>query len=257
MKSCGILQFANCRMKKMIIFFTGTLKVTTSTTGTNADLTRSVSVSVNGGTKETKDGAGVASDQTHAELEFTVEAGNVAIFPEAALRFYKVEFTYTYTPSTEKVKFDWNFTDADWQTELAKWGTISANFTADPAKAYNGLTFYSLTNSKWNKVTIETVDYYYVQFGGSGLNADTGNLDRYFKFTTPKAGTLKVKTSNTGSSEDTSRKIYVKVGDSVDQKSGGFPSTTPQEVEFSVAAGDVIISTNGGALRFLEIHFSE
>ena len=178
-------------MKKMIIFFTGTLKVTTSTTGTNADLTRSVSVSVNGGTKETKAGAGVASDQTHAELEFTVEAGNVAIFPEAALRFYKVEFTYTYTPSTEKVKFDWNFTDADWQTELAKWGTISANFTADPAKAYNGLTFYSLTNSKWNKVTIETVDYYYVQFGGSGLNADNGNLDRYFKFTTPKPGTLK------------------------------------------------------------------
>lgn len=237
--------------------YAGTLKVTTSTTGTNADLTRSVSVSVNGGTKETKAGAGVASDQTHAELEFTVEAGNVAIFPEAALRFYKVEFTYTYTPSTEKVKFDWNFTDDDWQTELAKWGTINSNFTADPAKVFNGLSFYSKTSSKWNKATIDNVDYYYVQFGGSGLNADTGLLDRYFLFTTPKAGTLKVKTSNTGSSEATDRMIYVKVGETVEQKMGGFASTAPQEVEFSVAAGDVCISTKGGALRFLEIHFSE
>ena len=151
----------------------------------------------------------------------------------------------------------WNFSDADWQTELAKWGTINTNFTADPAKTFNGLTFYSLTSSKWYKVTISSVDYYYVQFGGSGVNADSGNIDRYFKFTTPKAGTLKVKTSNTGSSVAADRMIYVKVGDSVEKKSGGFGSSAPEEVEFSVAAGDVIISTEGGALRFLEIHFSE
>ena len=233
----------------------GTLKVTTSNTGSSVATDRMIYVKV-GDAVETKSG-GFASTAPE-EVEFSVAEGDVYLSTQGgALRFLKIEFTYTYTPSTEKVKFDWNFTDADWQTELAKWGTINTNFTADPAKTFNGLTFYSLTSSKWNKVTISNVDYYYVQFGGSGVNADTGNLDRYFKFTTPKAGTLKVKTSNTGSSVAADRMIYVKVGDSVEKKSGGFGSSAPEEVEFSVAAGDVIISTEGGALRFLEIHFSE
>ena len=233
----------------------GTLKVTTSNTGGSVAADRMIYVKV-GDAVETKSG-GFASTAPE-EVEFSVAEGDVYLSTQGgALRFLKIEFTYTYTPSTEKVKFDWNFTDADWQTELAKWGTINTNFTADPAKTFNGLTFYSLTSSKWNKVTISNVDYYYVQFGGSGVNADSGNIDRYFKFTTPKAGTLKVKTSNTGSSVAADRMIYVKVGDSVEKKSGGFGSSAPEEVEFSVAAGDVIISTEGGALRFLEIHFSE
>ena len=235
----------------------GTLKVTSSNTGSSEATDRMIYVKV-GETVEQKMG-GFASTAPQ-EVEFSVAGGDVIISTNGGgLRFLKIEFTCAYTPEPEvPVKFDWNFTDDDWQTELAKWGTINSNFTAtDPAKVYNGLTFYSLTNSKWNKATIDNVDYYYVQFGGSGLNADTGNLDRYFKFTTPKAGTLKVKTSNTGSSEATDRMIYVKVGETVEQKMGGFASTAPQEVEFSVAAGDVYISTKGGALRFLEIHFSE
>ena len=71
----------------------GKLSVVTSTTGNTADTSRSVSVTVDGGTKQTKDGAGVAANAEHAVLEFEIEAGKVVIFPEAGLRFYEVHFT--------------------------------------------------------------------------------------------------------------------------------------------------------------------
>ena len=128
----------------------------------------------------------------------------------------------------------------------------------DPAATFNGLTFYSKTSSKWYKVTIDSVDYYYIQFGGKGLNSDTGNLDRYFKFTAPKAGTLRMLVSNGSGTADMTRKVYVKVGEGTPQEvEGGFASTAPDYVEFSIDAGDVYISTTGNGLRFLRIHFSE
>ena len=71
----------------------GKLSVVTSTTGNTADTSRSVSVTVDGGTKQTKDGAGVAANAEHAVLEFEIKAGKVVIFPEAGLRFYEVHFT--------------------------------------------------------------------------------------------------------------------------------------------------------------------
>ena len=141
----------------------------------------------------------------------------------------------------------WDFSSADWQAELGKLGSSGADITGINM-SYDGLTFYSNPKSKFSANNI--------QYGGAGVNKTSGDLDRYFMFTAPEAGILKVTASNTGSSEDLSRMVYVKVGDNVQQLAGGYASTAPQEVEFEVPAGDVYISSSGNGLRFYEIYYT-
>ena len=239
--------------------YAGTLKALVSNGSGTADMSRKVYVKVGDG--DAQEVAGGFASTAPDYVEFSVDAGDVYISTTGnGLRFLKIEFTYTYTPEEEEpIEYDWNFSDADWQAKLAEWhSTSNDNFTMDPAATFNGLTFYSKTSSKWYKVTIDSVDYYYIQFGGKGLNSDTGNLDRYFKFTAPKAGTLRMLVSNGSGTADMTRKVYVKVGEGTPQEvEGGFASTAPDYVEFSIDAGDVYISTTGNGLRFLRIHFSE
>ncbi len=217
----------------------GTLKITASNTGGSEAMDRTVAVTVG---DDTQAQPGGFSSSTPGELEFSVAAGEVIITaPVNGLRFYKIEFTYT-TGAVQAVEYDWDFSAADWQEELAKVGAINSDIT-NWDLTYDGLTFHSGSKSKYNTT--------FIQFGGK-----SGDMDRYFKFTAPDQGTLKITVSNTGGSEALDRTVQVAVGDDVQAQPGGFSSNAPGELEFSVPAGEVIITAPVNGLRFYHIYYT-
>jgi len=223
----------------------GKLTVTASNTGGSEDATRKVYVKV--GESVFEQVGGVASSAP-VTLEYDVDAGDVYISTTGnGLRFYKIEFHCSYTNSAPApVEYDWNFSAADWQAEFAKLGAANTDIATGDI-VFDNLTIHWGTKCKYNTT--------FFQFAGAGVNASSGNLDRYFKFTAPVAGKLTVTASNTGGSEDATRKVYVKVGDVVTEKVGGVASGSPVALEYDVDAGDVYISTTGNGLRFYSISF--
>ena len=217
----------------------GTLKVTVSNTGSAEALDRTVAVTVG---DDTQAQPGGFSSTTPGELEFSVPAGEVVITaPVNGLRFYKIEFTYT-TGAAAAVEYDWDFSASDWQDALGVLGAAGADITNIDI-AVEGLSFHSGSKSKYAAN--------YIQFGGK-----SGDLDRYFKFTAPDQGTLKITVSNTGSAEALDRTVQVAVGDDVQAQPGGFSSNSPSELEFSVPAGEVVITAPVNGLRFYHIYYT-
>ena len=219
----------------------GTLKIKVSNTGSSEDLTRTVTVTVGG---DSQAQGGGFSSTTPGELEYSVAAGDVIITaPENGLRFYKIEFHYSYTTgASTPIEYDWDFSGADWQEAFAGFGAVNTDITNWDI-TLDGLTLHSGSKSKYNTT--------FFQFGGK-----SGDMDRYFKFTAPEQGTLKIKVSNTGSSEDLTRTVTVTVGGDSQAQGGGFSSTTPGELEYSVAAGDVIITAPENGLRFYRVYYT-
>ena len=216
----------------------GTLKITSSNTGSSAAMDRTVTVTVG---DDAQSQPGGFSSNTPEVLEFSVAAGDVIITaPENGLRFYKIEFTYM-TGAKKTIEYDWDFSAADWQAEFAKLGAVNTDIT-NWDLTLNGLLFHSGSKSKYNTT--------FIQFGGK-----SGDMDRYFKFTAPEQGTLKITSSNTGSSAAMDRTVTVTVGDDAQSQPGGFSSNTPEVLEFSVAAGDVIITAPENGLRFYKIYY--
>ncbi|MBR3387318.1 MAG: DUF4957 domain-containing protein [Bacteroidales bacterium] len=217
----------------------GTLKITSSNTGGSEAMDRTVAVTVG---DDTQAQPGGFSSNTPGELEFSIPAGEVVITaPVNGLRFYKIEFTYT-TGAPAAVEFDWDFAASDWQDALGALGAAGADIT-NIDLTVDGLTFHSGSKSKYNTT--------YIQFGGK-----SGDMDRYFKFTAPDQGTLKITVSNTGGSEALDRTVQVAVGDDVQAQPGGFSSNTPGELEFSVPAGEVVITAPVNGLRFYHIYYT-
>ena len=218
----------------------GTLKVWATNTGGSEDLTRMVTVNQNG--EEVSVPGGVPSSGEPAVCEFSVMAGDVYIYCTGnALRYYKVEFTYE-TGAAAAVEYDWDFSQADWQDALGALGAAGADIT-NIDLTVEGLTFHSGSKSKYGAT--------YIQFGGK-----SGDMDRYFKFTAPDQGTLKITVSNTGSSEALDRTVKVAVGDDAQAQPGGFSSNSPSELEFSVPAGEVVITAPENGLRFYHIYYT-
>ncbi len=233
----------------------GQLRVTASNTGSSEDLTRMVTVSVNGG--EPQSVAGGAPSTAPTVCEFEIEAGAVKIYPTGnGLRFLKIEFTYLETtsgggqPPIAKEDYVWDFSSEAWQTELAAKGAKGADIT-NWVSTVDGLTWTSTQKSKWNTATINEETVYYIQAGGK-----SDGSDRFFSFTANSAGKLSVTASNTGSSEDLTRMVTVSVNDGEPQSiAGGVPSTAPAVCEFDIDAGAVKIYPTGNGLRFLKIEF--
>ena len=219
----------------------GTLKITVSNTGSSEALDRTVEVTVGDDVQSQPGGYPSTAPQ---EIEFSVAAGDVIITaPVNGLRFYKIEFHYSYTTGgNTPVEYDWDFSNSDWQAGFATYGDAGADIT-NWDLTIDGLTIHSGSKSKYNTT--------YFQFGGK-----SGDMDRYFKFTAPDQGTLKITVSNTGSSEALDRTVAVTVGDDVQSQPGGYPSTAPQEIEFSIAAGEVYITAPVNGLRFYKIHYN-
>ena len=219
----------------------GTLKITVSNTGNSEDVKRTVEVKVG---DDVQSQVGGAPSTAPATLEYSVMAGDVIITaPVNGLRFYKIEFHYSYTTgAATPVEYDWDFSAADWQEQFATYGAANTDIT-NWDLTYDGLTFHSGSKSKYNTT--------FIQFGGK-----SGDMDRYFQFTAPEQGTLKITVSNTGNSEDVKRTVEVKVGDDVQSQVGGAPSTAPATLEYSVMAGDVIITAPVNGLRFYKIYYT-
>ena len=135
----------------------------------------------------------------------------------------------------------WDFSAADWQEALGELGALNTDIT-NIDLTVEGLTFHSGSKSKYNTT--------YIQFGGK-----SGEMDRYFKFTAPEQGTLKITSSNTGSAEAMDRTVAVTVGDDTQAQAGGFGKATPGELEFSVAAGEVVITAPVNGLCFYKIEY--
>ena len=221
----------------------GTLKVWATNTGSSEDLTRMVTVNQNG--EETSVPGGVPSNGEQAVCEFAVKAGDVLVYSTGnALRFYKLEFTYTTSGGgAAPVEFDWDFSTSDWQAEFAKLGASNTDIT-NWDLTYDGLTIFSTAKSKYNTT--------FFQWGGKG-SLD----DRYMKFTAPDQGTLTVWATNTGSSEDLTRMVTVNQNGEETSVAGGVPSNGDKAVcEFSVKAGEVYIYCTGNALRFYHLHYT-
>ena len=217
----------------------GTLKITASNTGSSEALDRTVAVTVGDDTQAQPGGFSSNSPQV---IEYSVAAGEVVITaPVNGLRFYKIEFTYM-SGAAAAVEYDWDFSASDWQDALATLGGVNTDIT-NIDLSLNGLAFHSGSKSKYNTT--------FIQFGGK-----SGDMDRYFKFTAPDQGTLKITVSNTGSSEALDRTVQVAVGEDVQAQAGGFSSNTPGELEFSVAAGEVVITAPVNGLRFYRIYYT-
>ena len=161
--------------------------------------------------------------------------------PENGLRFYKIEFTYM-SGAPAVVEYDWDFSTADWQDALTALGAVNTDIT-NIDLTVNGLQFHSGSKSKYNTT--------FIQFGGK-----SGEMDRYFKFTAPDQGTLKITVSNTGSSAAMDRTVAVTVGEDKQAQPGGFSSNAPEVLEYSVAAGEVVITAPENGLRFYRIYYT-
>lgn len=192
-------------------------------------------------TSYTIPGSDIATLAT-GDYEFTVVAQPVFTSTkfaesEAGKATLKVE------PDAADVVLEWDFSSAVWQNALAEVGAANTDITGWNLTV-DGLTFLSPSKSKYNST--------FIQMGGKGKTTD-----RVFIFDAPAAGTLKVWASNTGSSEDMTRMVTVKVDDGAEQsKAAGSVSSVQTETTFEIPAGKVYIYPTGNALRFYKIQFT-
>ncbi|MBR0029945.1 MAG: hypothetical protein IJP55_06850, partial [Bacteroidales bacterium] len=178
-----------------------------------------------------------------AVLEYNIMAGEVVITaPVNGLRFYKIEYTYTTGGAAAPIEFDWDFSGADWQAEFAKVGASGTDIT-NWSLSYDNLSINSKSKSKYGSS--------YFQFGGK-----SGDMDRYFKFTAPEQGTLKITVSNTGDKEDLARTVDVTVGSDTQSQPGGVPASSPAVLEYNIMAGEVVITAPVNGLRFYRIYYT-
>lgn len=236
----------------------GTLKVWSSNTGSSEDLTRLVNAmnGANGAGDATTiqsnpGGSPSNADLTVSTFDIDVTKGNeVYIFPTGnGLRFYKIE--YTYVQAAPKAHYVWDFASEAWIAKLVEIGT-SNNSNVDIT--VDGLSV--LSGGGTIKASDTTAGQYYIQPGGKG---DANK--RYFKFTAPGSGTLKVWSSNTGGSADETRKVAVQQGEDATtlvEKVGGSPSgEAPTENVFTVEEGEIRIWASGNALRFYKFEYQQ
>lgn len=157
-----------------------------------------------------------------------------------------VTITQRKANSGGTVDYVWDFSSDEWQAALtaqandAK-GTNNSSWTV----TYDDLTFTAGgSNAKWDPTFITT--------GGNGSKSK-----RVFTFTATVAGTLSVWSSNTSNSADNSRKVNVVVGaGDPETQDGGAASSSPVQLDFDIAAGDVYIYTTN-SLRIYKIEFHE
>ena len=219
----------------------GTVKVWASNTGSSEDLSRQVVVA-SGDEEGVAQPGGTPSNADPTVNEYSVKAGKVYIYTTGALRIYKVEVTYTTGPAP-KVDLVWDFSGADWQAEFAKLGESGKDLEILWNLTIDGLNFSSTLKNRYTAKALQ------IAGGGS-------KTERVLTFDAPADGTVIVKCSNTGSSEDLSRQVVVASGDEEGvAQPGGTPSNADPTVnEYSVKAGKVYIYTTG-ALRIYSVEF--
>ena len=179
-----------------------------------------------------------------------VKAGNIQVVLNNGINFYGIRYDAT-EGSVEKVEKIWDFSSTVWVDAMTGSGIAANTNDSNWNLEVDGLKVVSGGGSiKWN-VSGET---YFWQPGGK-----SDGTTRYFEFTTDVAGELSVWASNTGSSEDLTRMVTVKVGDA-DPESlpGGYSSSdAPHQADFNIGKGTVKIYPTGNGLRFYKIEFRQ
>ena len=194
------------------------------------------------------DAAPVTTEVTEEMLAGITEAAVVYVYTLANCNTYAVG--YDPVPAAPaKVDKVWDFSSSVWVEAMSavEKNTNNSDWNLD----IDGLKMIAGNSSiKWNV----SGENYYWQPGGAGSDSK-----RYFEFTTDVAGKLSVWASNTGSSEDLTRMVTVKVGDA-DPESlpGGYSSSDgPHQVDFNIGKGTVKIYPTVNGLRFYKIEFHQ
>lgn len=189
----------------------------------------------------------VTTEVTADMLAGITEAAVVYIYTLANCNTYAVG--YDPVPAAPaKVDKVWDFSSAEWVAAMESSGASNTDLL-DVEVEVDGLKFVAGGQKvKWNK----SGETYYWQPGGK-----SDGTYRYFEFTTDVAGKLTVYASNTGSSEDLTRMVTVKVGDAEPESlPGGYSSSDlGHAVDFDITAGTVKIYPTGNGLRFYKIEF--
>ena len=177
-----------------------------------------------------------------------VKAGDIQVILNNGINFYGIVYD-ALEGAPAGVDYVWDFSAPEWVDAMTGSGIAANTNDSNWNLEVNGLKVVSGGGSmKWN-ISGET---YYWQPGGK-----SDGTTRYFEFTTESAGKLTVYASNTGSSEDLTRMVTVKVGDGEPESlPGGYSSSNGAvPVEFNIKAGTVRIYPTGNGLRFYKIEF--
>ena len=193
-------------------------------------------------------------------LELAVPAEQVAVLPvgeyEITLTAYPVETSNKYSASetataTFKIKkvvlggevtLTWDFASAAWADALTAIGTsdnTAVDLTVDGLRVYAG----------GEKMKAGTN---YIQMGGK-----SAGQTRLFIFTAPASGTLKVWSSNTGSSEDLNRLVTAANGadDVADTTTAQTnPGGTPSNVDPTVSTFDIDITKGNQVFIYPQVN---
>ncbi len=178
-----------------------------------------------------------------------VKAGDIQVILNNGINFYGIRYDAIEGSAAEPVSKVWDFSAAAWVDAMNNSGIAANTNDSNWNLEVDGLKVVSGGGSiKWNK----SGDVYYWQPGGK-----SDGTTRYFEFTAEVAGKLTVYATNTGSSEDLTRMVTVKVGDGEPESlPGGYSSSNgPVAVDFNVTPGVVKIYPTGNGLRFYKIEY--
>lgn len=178
-----------------------------------------------------------------------VKAGDIQVILNNGINFYGIRYDAIEGSAAEPVSKVWDFSATAWVDAMNNSGIAANTNDSNWNLEVDGLKVVSGGGSiKWNK----SGDVYYWQPGGAGTDSK-----RYFEFTAEAAGKLTVYASNTGSSEELTRMVTVKVGDGEPESlPGGYSSSNgPVAVDFNVTPGVVKIYPTGNGLRFYKIEY--
>ena len=228
---------------------------------TNGSFTYSVSnpdgVSSVSAVKKSGDWITAVDDSVDGTISFTCTANTGAERTGVITLSYTgaadVDVTITQKASGGGASEDyvWDFSSADWKTELASKGGSNSDIS-NWTSTVDGLTWYSKGKSKWNTRTISGTTYTFIQAGGAYSESN----GRIFTFTVSNPGTLSVTTTGTSNTADETRMCTVKVGTGdPESKAGGSAQDNLRVLEFDIPAGDVSVYPTGNALRFFKIEF--
>ena len=177
-----------------------------------------------------------------------VKAGDIQVVLNNGINFYGIVYD-ALEGAPAGVDYVWDFSAPEWVDAMTGSGIAANTNDSNWNLEVNGLKVIAGGGSiKWN-FSGET---YFWQPGGK-----SDGTTRYFEFTADMAGKLTVYASNTGSSEDLTRMVTVKVGDGEPESlPGGYSSSNGAvPVDFNVTAGTVKIYPTGNGLRFYKIEF--
>ncbi|MBQ8307328.1 MAG: hypothetical protein IJX56_00830, partial [Alistipes sp.] len=185
------------------------------------------------------------------DYELTVQAKPVETSSKyVASNIGKVIFKVKEIVLGGEVTLSWDFDDAGFDTHYE---SITKDGRSDVDLTWDGLRIYSGGGSI--KANESDGLGRYVQMGGAGSPEK-----RTLTFKAPASGTLKVTASNTGSSEDLTRMVTVKVGDAEPMSlPGGYVKDSPVTLAFDITVEgetDVVIYPTGNGLCFWDVSYT-